>query len=267
MLRALVVIAVMASPAWAVPQRVVSMNLCTDQLAMMLADPSQLISVSRLARDERSSAMADMARGYPANAGQAEEVFALQPDLVLAGTYSNPATIELLRRLGVRVETFAPAQSVDGIDTAIRAMGDALGQPARAEAVAKRFHDDLDRIRRDPTNGPRAATYGANGYSLGNQTLAGQAMTAAGLRNAASEAGLTFGGRLPLETLIMLQPDVLVAGSRYSGTSRSEEILTHPALRALIETGTIPAHVDDKDWICGTPHVINAIRALRDATE
>ena len=33
------------------PQRVVSMNLCTDQLAMMLAGPGQLISVSHLGHD------------------------------------------------------------------------------------------------------------------------------------------------------------------------------------------------------------------------
>ena len=33
------------------PQRVVSMNLCTDQLAMLIARPGQLHSVSHLASD------------------------------------------------------------------------------------------------------------------------------------------------------------------------------------------------------------------------
>jgi iron complex transport system substrate-binding protein len=33
------------------PGRVVSMNLCTDQLALMLAREGQLISVSDIARD------------------------------------------------------------------------------------------------------------------------------------------------------------------------------------------------------------------------
>ena len=46
----------MADPA---PRRVVSINLCTDQLAMMLAAPGQLVSVSQLAGDPHSSAMAE----------------------------------------------------------------------------------------------------------------------------------------------------------------------------------------------------------------
>ena len=41
-----------AVPAFAdAPARVVSMNLCTDQLAMMLAAPGQLVSVSHLATE------------------------------------------------------------------------------------------------------------------------------------------------------------------------------------------------------------------------
>ncbi|WP_354002086.1 hypothetical protein [Pseudotabrizicola sediminis] len=56
------------------PQRVVSINLCTDQLAMLLAEPGQLISVSFLAQDPRSSVMVDEALACPANRALAEEV-------------------------------------------------------------------------------------------------------------------------------------------------------------------------------------------------
>ncbi|PKP83954.1 MAG: ABC transporter substrate-binding protein, partial [Alphaproteobacteria bacterium HGW-Alphaproteobacteria-2] len=51
------------------PARVVSINVCTDQLAMLLAAPGQLLSVSHLARDPYSSAMAAEARAWPANRG------------------------------------------------------------------------------------------------------------------------------------------------------------------------------------------------------
>jgi iron complex transport system substrate-binding protein len=36
-------LALFAAPAAAAPARVVSMNLCTDQLAMLLAAPGQLV--------------------------------------------------------------------------------------------------------------------------------------------------------------------------------------------------------------------------------
>ena len=43
------------------PERVVSMNLCTDQLAMLLAGPGQLASVTYIATHPRASAMAEEA--------------------------------------------------------------------------------------------------------------------------------------------------------------------------------------------------------------
>ncbi|MEW8692284.1 MAG: hypothetical protein AB2535_14510, partial [Candidatus Thiodiazotropha endolucinida] len=43
------------------PRRVVSVNLCSDQLLLMLADPQQVASVSYLSRDPDSSFVADAA--------------------------------------------------------------------------------------------------------------------------------------------------------------------------------------------------------------
>ena len=63
--------ALAAAPAHAdAPRRVVSMNLCTDQLAMLVAGEGQLLSVSPLSADPRGSAMADVAAGYPLNHGR-----------------------------------------------------------------------------------------------------------------------------------------------------------------------------------------------------
>lgn len=58
-----------------IAQRVVSINVCTDQLAMLLAREGQLQSVSYLSRDPQLSVMADKAERLPINHAQAEEVF------------------------------------------------------------------------------------------------------------------------------------------------------------------------------------------------
>src|SRR6056297_3081236 len=97
--------AVQAAQAEA-PERVVSMNLCTDQLAMMLAAEGQLLSVSRISLDPHVSPMAEEAKDYRINAGQAEEIYLMRPDLVLAGEFTPQATLDMLRGLGIRVETF-----------------------------------------------------------------------------------------------------------------------------------------------------------------
>ncbi|MES9971754.1 MAG: hypothetical protein ABW092_17100, partial [Candidatus Thiodiazotropha sp.] len=72
------------------PQRVVSVNLCSDQLLLMLAEPQQVASVSYLSRDPDSSFVADQASRYPLNHARAEEIIRLQPDLVLVTPHDNP---------------------------------------------------------------------------------------------------------------------------------------------------------------------------------
>ncbi|MBD3765889.1 MAG: ABC transporter substrate-binding protein [Rhodobacterales bacterium] len=243
------------------PARVVSINLCTDQLAMALAAPGQLVSVSWLAADPRSSAMADAAAAYPQNRGGAEEVFLLAPDLVLAGTFTARATVDLLRRLGVAVVELPPVAGIDGIPAQILVVGRALGRPDAAQAMADRFVADLARLRAAGVVPMPAAIYHPNGYTTGAGTLADDILTAAGFRNAGAEAGVTGGGILPLERLVMAAPRMIVTSAPYPGASRSEEILAHPALAAL-RGRTGAARIADADWVCGTPAVLRALADL-----
>ena len=239
----------------------VSTNLCTDQLAMLLAAPGQLISVSHVARDARVSAMAEEARSVPTHHGGAEEIYLLRPDLVLASTFTSPATLQMLRQLGIAVEIVPPSNTLDDVRDRITQMGAALGrEEAAAEMVAAY---DARRASLQTTDGPRprAALYAANGYTSGQQTLAGQILDAAGLTNIAGELGYAYSGVLPLELLAMAEPDMLIASTPYPRPSRAEEILDHPVVRHLAAR-TNTAQIRDADWVCGTPHVLNAVEAV-----
>ena len=243
-----------------------SINLCTDQLALDLAAPGQLISVSRLSHDPGSSTAWKTARELPANGSGAEEIYLLRPDLVLAGTFTAPATIEMLEGLGIRVEQFAPANALADVPARLRQMGEALGREAAAEAEIARFEAELAALSTPPPRRPRAALTYVNSYSSGDKTLAGDILRTAGFRNVAVEAGLTSVGVLPLEHLILLAPEVIITGRNYPGAARAEDNLTHPALRAL-SGSYFAGEITDRDWICGTPQVLNAVRdmvALRD---
>lgn len=243
------------------PQRVVSMNLCTDQLAMLVAAPGQLHSVSHLAIDPRGSAMVDEARNYEINHGLAEEIYVMQPDLVITGSFSSRATIDMLTRLGIPVAVFDPAYSLEDVRDHLRKMGDVLGREDRAEALVADFDARLDALRVDTGHRPSAALYYANGYTSGDRTLAGRILVAAGFENAAVAAGFASGGVLPLEVLAMLAPEAVITGQRYPGASRSEEILDHPIVEALRQDRG-GATITDRDWVCGTPFVLRAIEDL-----
>ncbi|MCM2562987.1 ABC transporter substrate-binding protein [Lutimaribacter sp. EGI FJ00014] len=250
------------APSRDAPKTVVSLNLCTDQLAMMLAAPGQLAAVTALAANPRTSAMAEKAADLPVIHGRAEEVYLMAPDLVLAGRFTDRATVDMLRRLGLRVEEFNPAYALSDIPDRLARMGDLLGRPDRAEALIDRFNADLAALRHD-NKGPRAALYYANGYTSGDTSLAGQILRAAGFENIATEMGFGAIGALPLEMLAMAAPDVVVTGNPYPGASRAEAVMEHPVVTAL-KRGRVNGTVTDRDWVCGTPHALRAVTAMAD---
>jgi iron complex transport system substrate-binding protein len=238
------------------------MNLCTDQLAMQLAAPGQLVSVSYLSLDPLSSAMVEEARAYPINRGGAEQIYLMRPDLVLAGTYTARASVDLLESLGIPVVQLPPADTLADVAAHMRLIGTALGRAQEGEAMAAAFEADLAQLGFGG-DAASAAMYYPNGYTAGSGTLSDQILRLTGFRNVGAEAGLTGGGILPLERLVMAEPQVVVTSTPYPGASRSEEILTHPALQALRDDAA-RASVRDADWVCGTPHILNAIRTMAD---
>ncbi|HRN83671.1 MAG TPA: ABC transporter substrate-binding protein [Hyphomicrobium sp.] len=250
------------------PRRVVSMNLCTDQLAMLTAAPGQLHSVSYLARDPQSSVLPDDAKRFTVNHGLAEEIFMMRPDLVLAGTFTSRASVAMLKRLGFRVEQFPPAYSFEEIREQIRRMGDLLGRAQRAEELVEELDRRLasvpDPVK--PTWRPLAALHFANSYTVGSGTLSSEVVARAGLENLGSRLGLSGTIRLPLETLVVSSPDLIVGGTRYesSAPALAYQTFEHPALRAVLQGRPMTA-VPDKYWVCGAPFTAEAVRILADA--
>lgn len=252
-----------------IPKRVVSVNLCTDQLAMLVAAPGQLVSVTPLAANPRTSAMAEEAAAIPVNHARAEEVYLLKPDLVIAGRFTDRATVDMLRRLGIRVEEFAPAYALSDVPDRLTRIGALLGQEARAAELVDRFNAQLAELSSSTQDRPQAALYYANGYTSGDASLAGQILRAAGFDNVATGMGYGAIGALPLELLAMADPDVVVTGNPYPGASRSEAIMDHPVVTAL-KRGRVTGTVTDRNWVCGTPYVLQAVEdlvALRRAVE
>ena len=269
-LKPLVLAAIFAGCAMApalaeAPARVVSMNLCTDQLAMMLAPPGQLVSVSNLASDPLSSSMVVEAAAYPPNRGGAEQIFLLKPDLVLTGTYNSLASVALLRSLDITVVQVPPITSLAEVPQQILVVGQALGREEAAQVLVDDFNAGLAALAYD---GPKAtaAMYYANGYTSGAGTLADDVLSHVGFHNMGGESGLTGGGTLPLERLIMAAPQLVVTATPYPAASRAEEVLSHPALVELRARSGFVA-TTDADWVCGTPYILRAIAQMKNARE
>lgn len=247
------------------PRRVVSMNVCTDQLAMLVAGEGQLLSVSFLAADPQTAALAARAGRYAINHGLAEEIFLMRPDLVLAGTYTAGPAVAMLRRLGFRVESFDPETSFADILANIRRIGALLGREARAEALAAELEAGLAALQAEPGPPLTAAVYSANSYTSGAGSLSHAVIEAAGLRNLGAALGIHGLARLPLERLVLERPDLVILGDAgYDKPALAQENFSHPAFRAIAGEGRL-VRIPDSAWICGGPFTLEAVRLLRQA--
>lgn len=253
---------VLADTSKNAPQRVVSMNVCTDQLAILIADEGQLFSVSQLAKRSDTSVLADRASRYVTNHGLAEEIFSMRPDLIVAGSYSTRATVSLLERLGFRVEVFEPASSFEDIRKNILRMGQVLNRIPQAQGLVRAFDGEVEWFLQTRQSRGRAALYYHNSYTSGGGTLAAEVVEHAGFSNLGTVLGYRGTTKLPLEVLVTARPDLTIGRDEmFDKPALASENFGHPALLA-ISGRTGRATIADKYWICGAPFTAEAVRRL-----
>lgn len=253
------------APADAAPARVVSINLCTDELLVRLGDPSQVASVTWLSTVSAGSNVAEEARRIPVNRGLAEEIVSFRPDLVLAGRYSARQAVSVLRRLGLEVLDSDAPRDLDGVRAQIRRIAGAIGHDARGEAMIAELDRRLSRPapRREPKL--RAAVLRPNGFTAGPGSLTDDLMRRAGLVNVAAELQLDNYGQLPLETIVASGVDLLIVdGDRAGPPAMATEILSHPLLARLGERVRV-VRMPPKLWTCYGPTLADAYDILIDA--
>ncbi|MFK7992733.1 MAG: ABC transporter substrate-binding protein [Granulosicoccus sp.] len=249
--------------------RVVSINLCTDQMVMLLADPDQIIGLSRLSRDPAGSLFHEKAQDYRQVDPYAEELLPLAPDFVAAGPYTSRYTLNLLDELGIPVEIFPIANSIEEMLGNLERMGQLLVRQEQAESIADEVRQRLSTIKSTVAafkgTRPRAAVYDTNGYTVGHKTVRGQMMALSGWENVAIDHGIESYGVLGLEQLIALRPQALIESPYSEATySRGQMLTRHPAIRA---SGLNPLiiHVPSNQTICAGPWAVDVIQQLVNA--
>jgi iron complex transport system substrate-binding protein len=268
----LVAIAILLVPAAlsaaGMPKRIVSLNLCTDELVLRLADRANIASITWLSKDRISANVVDLAADLPVNHGLAEEIIPLDPDLVVAGTFTARTAVAMLKATRFPVTEFGVAHSVADVRSGIRKMAALVGEPARGEALVASFDGRLAEIGTPaPGRRPTALVFNANGFTVGAGTLVDDIMTRAGLDNVAAHMKLGNYSQLPLEIAIRSDVDILIISARRDGPpSLATALLDHPVLSKLgpkTHIVVLPTNL----WSCGGPEVAEAIARLRAAAQ
>lgn len=249
-----------AAPLPARPLRVMSLNQCADQIVLALLEPERIASVTWLSRDPLTSRMAGAAARVGANYGQAEEVLAANPDLIVTGRYTTGGLKLLLRRLGYAVLEVDTPESFPAIRAVTRELAAALDARDAAEALIAGMDARLDAAARAPTH-LRVAAWDGGGYAAGAGTLYHEILVAAGAVNVAADDGLDQFAQFDAEAVLQTAPDALVQGVPTPDTpGQRREAETHPLARRFYaeRTVTIPQWA----YVCGTPYSAEAVTRL-----
>jgi iron complex transport system substrate-binding protein len=248
--------------------RIASINLCTDQLLVTLADPAQILGLSPYSRDPARSWDPVKAAQFPKLSGEAEDVLVLKPDVVVAGRYTKRATRELLKQKGLRVAEFDAARSPDDVKKQIRQMGDLVQHPDRADAEIKRLDAAIAHAREVVSRKPyRVLALSRRGWVSGGDSLTSSLLATAGLSNAATELGYKLGGFASLEAIVSLRPDfLLVSEAGDFAEDEGRAFMLHPALERFYPASKRLV-IPEKLTVCGGPRLSEALDRLASELE
>ena len=208
--------------------RIVSMNVCTDQVLLKLADPAQIAGLSRFSRE----AWVTDAHRYPILSGGAEDVLVIKPDVVVASLFDKRSTRELLKANGLHLAEFAVPQNLAEARIQIRQMGEIAGHPDRAAAEIALLDAALARARQAVADRHfRVLPLTRRGWVAGSDSFLGALLAETGLFSAAGELGFGMGGFASLEAIVNLRPDfILVSQAGDHAGDDGQAFLLHPAL-------------------------------------
>jgi len=245
-----------AAPA-PVPRRIVSLNLCADQLVVDLADRSQIAGLTRNAPDVEMSAVAGRVAGLHILGQSAEEIVEIDPDLIVGTPPRSTGMLAALAPHHYRTVDLAWANRYADIVAQIREVAAAVGHPARGEALIARMDHALAALPRVP--GHRvAAYYQRRGFLTGTGTLVDELMSRVGLVNLAGKLGKPVLSQVSLEEMIAARPDYLIVESASDRVvDQGTEMLHHPALDRIPRL-----HLPEAWTVCGSPAYVQAARSL-----
>ncbi len=253
------------------PRRIVSFNLCADQLLLALADPAQIAGLSPYAVNPVLSVMTEKAAAFPRLDWDAESVVNLAPDLVLGGPSHRPIHA-MLSAMGIRVVDVELIRNLADARRQAIELGKLVGHPERGEALARQLEQAEARLASVALKPPLTAeVIQREGYREGPASLVSGMLSIAGLRapDRASGAGgfmsASQGGFTSLEQLLTSGPDVLVLQDPpREARDQGALFITHPALLARYGANR-RIDLPERYTLCGGPPLVQGLDYLAQA--
>lgn len=234
--------------------RAASLNLCTDELLLLLARPDQIVSVTHLSQQQAETPLWRQARRYARNDGSLLDVVPRRPTIVFTMGGQGHDRAAIARRLGIRVLVLPFPQTIDDVIGSVRTVATVLDRRPVGENVVRQV---LALKSGAPARPVDTLYVSGGGLTVGAKSLAADWMRLAGLRQRPIR-----GDRIGLEQLLTAPPAVLLRSNYRSGEYSSDQRwLSHPLAKHVRAGRTVAT--DGRRWTCMGPTLVPEIVRLR----
>jgi iron complex transport system substrate-binding protein len=247
----------------AAPRRIVSTFLGADELLASLVDPRRVVAISAYADDAATSnCLGVFPPNVPRLRTDPETILSLDPDLVFVAGFTGAEALRPLVAAGVTVVRWSRFESFPDIVDEIRMAGAAVGEEARAAALAGGVNGRLATVasRLAGVRPKRVLYYDPPTYTMGRGTLVGEILQRAGAANVAEALGIVGPGEIGLEMVLALDPEAIVMPRYADNVSALATLQETPVWREVPAVRAGQVHEIPGAWIATVSH--HAARGL-----
>jgi len=253
---------VIPSPA----DRIVSLAPACTEILFAVGAGDRVVGVTTFDNYPPEVASITKVGGFSRETINVEQLVALEPDFVLSSGSLQRDLIDELARLDIVTVAIEP-QSLDDVLRHIRLVGRITGEASRAERVASRIADDLERIRsrfasKGPAERPRVfyQVWDRPLRTAGAASFIGHLIEAAGGRNLFG----TIQEAYPLvseESLIEADPQVIFLPRREG--QDLDQLFARPGFERIEAIRSRRIHAIDEDLVSRPgPRIAEAVEAM-----
>jgi iron complex transport system substrate-binding protein len=257
------------------PSRILSLNLCTDYLVEILADPKNISSLTFLSSDPKYSLRArkfqklTKKHNILLNHNLSEEVLRLKPDVIFTAQFSGGFTANLLEQKGYNIIKLKTANTFAEVRDNIRIVAQAIGENEKGQKIIAQLDKDIQSYKNIMTSkNNRALLYQSSSIITGRHTLGGEIIHHMGFRNIATELNIPAWGQISYEQIVLSKPDYILMevfgplDDPSDTASLASEKLLHPIFKKITKNTKIIG-ITRQEWSCGTPSIIRAMELIK----
>jgi len=202
------------------PKRIISMSVGVDEILLDMLSPNRIMAVTYLADDPTISSVSAKAKAVQGRVkgNSAEEIMAMQPDLVIIPDWAGLNTVKTLRDMGIKVYVYKTPVSLKEIQDSINNIAYLVGEKETGLKMVEKMQAQLDKTKaivdKIPADKRRCivalsqmGAFGAKGTTFDDLCKH------ANIINGVALTGISKNESLSKEQIVAINPDVLLLPS------------------------------------------------------